>query len=471
MQIRTRFSPSPTGRMHLGNARAALYAAMFAKSNEGVFILRIEDTDVLRSDEAYVEAIENDLHWLDVDWQEGPGKDGKYGPYWQSQRQSFYQRYYAELEKNHLVYPCFCSDKELNIARKLQLSRGKAPRYAGTCRHLSSEDVAAKMAEGIKPAWRFVVPAGIKIEFDDVVKGPQSFSSDDIGDFVIRRADGTAPFLFCNAIDDALMQVSHVLRGEDHVANTPRQLMILDALGLHTPKYGHLSLIMGDDGSPLSKRHGSSSVQDLQNEGYLALAVINYLARLGHIVDVQDLLPFDQLAKYFSLDRLSKSPAKFDTQQLYFWQKQAVQALDGNSMKYWLGESIANIVPDDQYDLFVSVIRPNIAFPAEALMWANIFYQSEIVIEEADKGYLHDAGEQYFVEAEQAVDQYGTDLKSVIAEIKSKLNINGKKLFMPLRLALTGKSYGPELKDVADILGKDKIKQRLGNAFRLAVNE
>lgn len=467
-KVRTRFSPSPTGMMHLGNARAALFSALFAKKNAGSFILRIEDTDVTRSEERFVESLQNDLQWLGVHWQEGPGKDGHYGPYWQSQRQPIYAKYYHILEEKGLIYPCFCTDQELSLARKIQLSRGQAPRYAGTCRKLTQEEIAKRIAEGKKPAWRFSVPAKVAIEFLDIVKGPQLFQSDDIGDFIIRRADGTAPFLFCNAIDDAMMQVSHVLRGEDHLANTPRQIMLLKTLELSIPQYGHLSLIVGDDGAPLSKRHGSFSVSEMHEQGYLPIAVMNYLAHLGHTCDSQTLLDFDHLAQHFYLEKLSRSPARFDKTQLMYWQKLAVQALDMPSLWRWLGESVKDQVPESMQNLFAETIKANIEFPRDALIWAKIFFHEKVDIEAENKKIIKEAGEQFFVEAELAVDKYGIDLPSVLTDMKQALNVNGKKLFMPLRIALTGKPHGPELIHIAELLGQKKMKHRLGQAFKLA---
>jgi glutamyl-tRNA synthetase len=468
MIVRTRFSPSPTGMIHLGNARAALFSALFAAKNKGTFILRIEDTDMVRSEEQYVDGLQKDLHWLDVNWQEGPGVDGDYGPYWQSQRQEFYAKYYKILEEKQAIYPCFCTDQELNLARKLQLSKGQAPRYGGTCRKLSPEEIANRIAEGKKPAWRFSIPLHQTIEFTDTVKGVQQFKSDDIGDFIVRRADGTAPFLFCNAIDDAMMKVTHVLRGEDHLANTPRQIMILNSLSLSVPQYGHLSLIVGDDGSPLSKRHGSFSVHEMREKGYLPIAIINYLARLGHTCDTQELLPFAELAKHFQLDKLSRSPARFDLVQLSFWQKMAVQALDVQGLWRWLGEHIANQVPETMRQLFAETIKSNIEFPEDAIMWEKIFFHEHANIAEPEAKIIHEAGEQFFVEAELAVDKYGKDLPAILAEMKQTLGLSGKKLFMPLRVALTGKTHGPELVHIAELLGINKMKHRLSRAFKLA---
>lgn len=468
--IRTRFSPSPTGMIHLGNARAALFSALYAARHRGVFILRIEDTDAARSEMRFVETLENDLHWLGIHWGEGPGVQGEYGPYWQSQRQDIYAGYYQVMEEKHLVYPCFCTDQELLLARKRQLSRGQAPRYDGTCRKLSPADIQSRLDGGKKPAWRFAVPAGKVIEFVDLVKGPQSFRSDDIGDFIVRRTDGTAPFLFCNAIDDAMMKVSHVLRGEDHLANTPRQIMLLQALSLHMPHYGHLSLIVGSDGAPLSKRHGSYSVYELRDQGFLPIAIINYLARLGHTCDSQDLLSFDQLAQHFYLDKLSRSPARFDAAQLMYWQKSAVSALDLPEMIRWLGENVLSQVPEKARKLFIETIKSNIEFPQDAAEWAKIFYHETVSMDEEGRAVILKAGEQFFVEAEQAVDKYGTDLGMVLEEMKKTLGIQGKKLFMPLRVALTGKTHGPELAPVAEILGAKKMKHRLGLAFKMTIN-
>lgn len=469
MTVRTRFSPSPTGMIHIGNARAALFSALFAKKNNGQFILRIEDTDLARSDEAFVESLQADLHWLNIHWQEGPGVDGPYGPYWQSQRQEVYVKYYKILEEKGLVYPCFCSDQELMLARKLALSKGHPPRYSGKCRHLSQEDIDARILEGKKPAWRFTVPLQTAIKFVDLVKGEQVFQSDDIGDFIVRRADGTAPFLFCNAMDDAEMKVSHVLRGEDHLANTPRQLMLLRALGLHEPQYGHLSLIVGEDGAPLSKRHGSFSVSQFKDEGFLAIAIINYLARLGHTSDdIQHLLSFDALAPHFHIEKLSKSPARFDVSQLMFWQKMAVQALDNTALWRWLGEHIQAMVPESAQALFIESVKANIEFPRDAKHWAEVFFHDHAPLNDEAKNSIKEAGEQFFVEAELAFDKFKLELPSVLDEMKNTLSVNGKKLFIPLRMALTGQAHGPELIKIVQLLGLKKVKSRLSQAFKLA---
>lgn len=465
--IKTRFSPSPTGMLHLGNVRAALFSVLYAKRHNGHFILRIEDTDALRSEEKYAEILQEDLKWLGINWQEGPEVGGPHGPYWQSQRHEVYAKYYDQLEEMKMAYPCFCSEQELALNRKIQLSRGQPPRYAGTCSNLTKDEINARTLEGKKPALRFRVPLNTPIEFEDLVKGPQKFNSDDIGDFIIRRAEGTASFMFCNAIDDSLMQVTNVLRGEDHLTNTPRQLMILQALKMQQPQYGHLSLILGDDGTPLSKRHGSFSLHDLKEQGYLPAAVLNYLARLSHTYDEQHLMDINELAAHFNTNRMSRAAARFDRNQLLHWQKEAVTKLNNDELWQWLGEDIKKIVPAQFTDLFVETVKPNIFFPFEAEDWARIFFNNEVTIDTENLAVLKEAGENFFSAAATSVSNNGADLKTILDDLKKQLNVSGKRLFMPVRIALTGQLHGPELAQIAGLLGKDKMHQRFSAALTL----
>lgn len=465
--IKTRFSPSPTGFLHLGNVRAALFSALFAAKNQGVFLLRIEDTDASRSGEHFTEALQEDLKWLGVNWQEGPGVEGSHGPYFQSQRHAVYDQYYKQLEKEGRAYPCFCTDQELALHRKIQLSSGKAPRYSGLCKKLSPEAIQQKLAQGLKPALRFSMPAKTMIEFVDLVKGPQKFNSDDIGDFIIRRADGSSSFMFCNAIDDSLMGVTHVLRGEDHLTNTPRQLVILKTLNLRAAEYGHLSLITGEDGGKLSKREGSISLHDLREEGFLPVAVLNYLARLGHTYESQSLLSFKELASNFHLEKLSRSSARFDHHQLLFWQKQTVLALDEASLAQWLGENVMQKVPDEYRALFLEIAKQNSLFPSEALKWATIFFGNDLEFSEENSAILKNAGNQFFVEWLAAAQQHAGDLKKIMDELKSKLGVSGKNLFLPMRVALSGETHGPELVQIVALLGQARVEQRIKKAMEV----
>lgn len=462
--VKTRFCPSPTGLIHLGNARTALFSALFAKKMSGMFLLRIEDTDRERSKQEYADILMQDLKWMGLDWQEGPDQDCGAGPYYQSQRQSIYDDYYERLEVAGMAYPCFCSEDELALARKIQRASGKPPRYPGTCRRLTPEQIQEKIDQGLKPTLRFKVLEDESIIYDDFVRGTQKFNSNDIGDFIIRRANGTSPFMYVNAIDDSLMEVTHVMRGEDHIANTPRQLMILEALGLRAPQYGHISLITGPDGSPLSKRNGSRSIEELRLEGYLPEAVTNYLARLGHYYGHDELLSFDQLAEQFTLEGLSKSPAKFNPQQLHYWQKEAMGRIEANVLWDWLQQEDQALVPDQHRDTFLELVKPNILHPNELQRWVNIVFGEQPEFDAHQKDVLKEAGDAYFKAALDAIDQFEYDIKQVTQHIGEQVGVKGKKLYQPLRVALTSELHGPELAQLLAMMELTEIKRRLQQA-------
>lgn len=454
--IRTRFAPSPTGSLHCGNVRTALFNALLAMREKGQFILRFEDTDVSRSTLDHAHAMQADLHWLGIEWQEGP--------WYQSERHAIYSDYFRKLEEKQLVYPCFCTDEVLAIHRKLQLSRGEPPRYPGTCKDLSSEEIMARLQQGLKPSWRFRVPKGQTIEFNDLVKGQQRFQTDEVGDFIIRRADGTAPFLFSNALDDALMEVSHVLRGEDHLANTPRQLMILKALSLMPPHYGHMPMILGTEGTPLSKREGSFSVHDLRKKGFLPVAIANYLARLGCTYESSGLMALPELAAGFRPDKLGRSPAHFDEVHLRYWQKLAVMQLTAEELQEWLGPTVPLTAEPELRMLFYRVMQQNILFPDEAAGWAEIVWGGDIPFSDVNRNLLSAAGKPFFEFLEKALDT--SSLPSACQAAGKACSLSGKKLFLPVRIALTGRPDGPELAQLGELLGKERLKERVHAVIR-----
>lgn len=468
MKIKTRFCPSPTGVMHLGNARTALFSALFAKAHEGIFLLRIEDTDRERSKPEYTEQLCHDLRQLGLYWQEGPYVGGKHAPYYQSERQAIYDHYYAKLEEQGLAYLCFCSEEELAWQRKTQLASGHPPRYPGTCRKLSKTEITAKLTQGLQPTLRFKVPEHGNITFQDAVKGEHSFAYSDIGDFIIRRTDGTSPFLFCNAIDDALMGVTHVLRGEDHLTNTPRQIMILQALGLPIPTYAHIPLIVGGDGSPLSKRHGSRSIKELLATGYLAKALYNYLARLGHYYETHELLELEELAKQFRLERIGRAPAHFDSQQLWHWQKLAIMAADTEQLWNWLDAETKQLIPQEKKIYFLEWVKPNIVFPLDTAKWAHICFTQDITYEPAAKAVLQYTEPAFFQAAITGMQEEGADYHRLVDYLKKRFNLSGKKLFQPLRCALTGEGSGPELAPLWQIMPEELLYQRFRQAIHLA---
>lgn len=464
ISLKTRFCPSPTGYVHLGNIRTALFNYLFAHAaQDGSFLLRIEDTDRERSEHKYVEQLYHDMQWLGLQWDEGPEQDQGRGPYFQSERQDLYDQYYARLEKDGKAYPCFCSEEELALSRKVQRSMGKPPRYAGTCHGLSAAQIEEKRAAGLQPTLRFHVPEDEVIEFEDLVHGQQRFLGKDIGDFIIRRANGTSPFMFCNAIDDALMGVTHVMRGEDHLTNTPRQLLIYQSLELTAPTYAHISLIVGKDGSPLSKRHGSRSIFELRDMGYLPQAITNYLARLGHHYADESFKSLAQLAQEFKVASLNKSPAKYDPEQLNYWQKQALESLDKAQWLSWAGDSV-NEVPAALKPLFVETIRPNVRFPEEVAQWLHLLYDSSWQCPESLQDIITQAGPTYFNAVVTQLKEHGKDYAAVVAGLKNELGLKGKALFQPLRVALTGMLHGPEMKPLFELMDLELIQKRMEHA-------
>lgn len=476
--LKTRFAPSPTGELHLGNLRTALFNALLAQGRGGAFVLRIEDTDAERSRAEFTAALQADLRWLNLDWQEGPVVGGAAAPYLQSQRAAIYDQYFRILEAGDHAYPCFCSPQELSVARKVQQASGKPPRYPGTCARLTPEQREAKRAQGIAPTLRFRVPANREIVFEDHVRGRQSFRSDDIGDFVVRRADGSAAFFFSNAVDDALMGITHVLRGEDHLANTPRQLLILEALGLPTPSYGHIALIVGEDGSPLSKRHGSRSIRELREEGVLPLALTNHLARVGHTYESDAFMTLADLAAQFDIGRLGRAPARHDAGQLLHWQKEAVARMSDAELWAWMsertyqnGRRIQDWVPDADAIRFVHTVRDNIVMPLDAYLWAGNLYAPADAFDPDARQVIQQAGTEFFRAAHAALTEAGTDFKGFIKQLGVNTGRKGKELFMPLRAALSGQlsdpecggiwRNGPELARIGALLGDARLRARL----------
>jgi glutamyl-tRNA synthetase len=457
----TRYAPSPTGRMHLGNARTALFSFLLARGHGGRFVLRIEDTDAERGSEAHLASQLEDLRWMGLDWEGGPGVEDAFGPYRQSERGALYEAYYARLTAAGSTYPCYCSTTELEVSRRTQLAAGLPPRYAGTCRDLDAKQRAQREAAGRKPTLRFRVPQGACVTFDDLVRGPQEFSTDDIGDFVVRRADGVPVFFFCNALDDSLMGITHVLRGEDHLTNTPRQLLLLEALGLARPAYGHLPMLLGADGAPLSKRRGSASVGDLREAGFLPGAVTNYLLRLGHAGAPDDWVEPAQQPGAFALDKVGRAPAHFDEVQLQHWQREAVKRLTPEGLQDWMAPVLPDWLTASQRSLLGETVSHNVVFPADALPWVDVLFGDLPEPADALRQVLEAAGPGFFAAALEALAVAGTDLKALAREIKARTGRKGKDLYMPLRIALTGRGDGPELAPLLAALPETTLRNRL----------
>jgi glutamyl-tRNA synthetase len=449
----TRFAPSPTGSLHLGNARTALFSHLWARKTGGKFILRIEDTDAERSQARFRDQLMADLRWLGLDWDEGPDVGGPSAPYSQAERGEFYQGLFARLTARGLAYPCYCTAEDLELSRKLQRISGKPPRYAGTCKGLTAAQRAEREARGLKGSLRFAVPNDQVIEFTDAVHGPQRFASNDIGDFIIRREDGTPAFFFCNAVDDSAMGVTQVLRGDDHLTNTPRQLMLLDALGMRAPAYGHVGLLVGEDGAPLSKRHGSASAHEFRERGFLSIAVLNQLFRLGHASDIDGWLPAVEMPAHFRPQHLGRAPARFEESQLLHWQKESLERMSAAEIRAWLGA-------DDSME-FIELVRHNVVLPADAVPWRAVVRGDLPPLADEEQRVIAAAGTAFFAAALEAYDESNDDLKVLTKILKERTGRKGADLFMPLRAALTGQLHGPELAPLLKLMSPDTVRQRL----------
>lgn len=463
----TRFAPSPSGYLHLGNARTALLSYLAARKVGGRFILRVEDTDESRSADVFMDSLFGDLHWLGLEWDEGPDVGGPHAPYRQQQRREIYATGLAKLDAAGLTYPCYCTPAELSLARKRQLAAGKPPRYSGTCRDLTAEQRAMRIARGLQSALRFRVPVGQVVEFEDVVHGAQRFATDDIGDFIIQRTDGSTAFFFSNAMDDALMGVTLVLRGDDHLTNTPRQLLILQALELPAPRYAHVALLIGMDGAKLSKRLGALGLGDLRAQGYLPGAVRNHLVRLGHNCVTDGWLDKAAMLKDFELSRLGRAPARFDDAQLLHWQKEAVAHLSVEEFREWIATELPAGLDATQVATFAAAVRPNVVFPPDVKPWINVVFGKLSEVSLQASATIAEAGAEFFASA-ATVFARGLDFRQTTREIAQLTARKGPDLYMPLRAAITGETHGPELAPLLTLIPAAEIAARLTQAQQLA---
>jgi glutamyl-tRNA synthetase/nondiscriminating glutamyl-tRNA synthetase len=459
--MRVRFAPSPTGQLHVGNARTALFNWLLAHGKEGTFILRIEDTDAERSTRESEHSILEDLRWLGLDWDEGPDVEGPHGPYRQSERLHLYASYANELIGAGHAYYCFCSPQKLDTERQAMLASGRPPRYSGACRELAREDVRQRMEAGERPVIRFKVPENVDISFNDLVRGDVTFSTDVIGDPVLVRSDGRPAYNFAVVIDDALMEVTHVIRGEDHISNTPRQVLLYQALGFTPPEFAHLSLVMGPDHTPLSKRHGATSVAEFRERGYLPEALVNYLALIGWSPGGdEELLPIQELARRFAIEDVGHSAGVFDQEKLAWMNRHYMKAaapsrLAAESARYFLAREYIRKRTDEAMDYLAALLpmavgsvdrleeipdRVRFIFhfdPAEAMQRRDV----------AD--VLHEAGARQVIAAlPDAIEGPLVDRETFRAaanRVKERTGQKGKALFHPIRVALTGEGGGPEL--------------------------
>ena len=472
---RVRFAPSPTGDLHVGNARTALFNWLFAKHYGGRFILRIEDTDQERTSRIFERNLLEDLKWLSLCWDEGPEKDGEFGPYHQSERLPLYTTYLNKLIADETVYPCYCTEEELEAERLSLLSMKMMPRYMGKCRNLTESERKSIETQGRNAAFRFKVKPG-SIEFDDLIRGSMKFEGEAIGDFIIVRSNGIPSYNFAVVIDDYLMEITHVIRGEDHLSNTAIQILLYEALGFTPPSFAHHSLILGRDRSKLSKRHGSVSVREFRKKGILPKALLNYLSLLGgSLGEGREFASLDEIINMFSLERAGKSGAIFDEGKLRWLNAMYIRDCDVETLIELLSPFLKeagydpNLLDHTWLHHVVDAVKDNIVTLNDIGGYIDMFVDEKYHVSgEAAEILRGNTAADILNALHEVLTQ--TDISrenfyaTLINSIREKTGLKAKSIFMPLRAAVTGRTSGPELEKIFSILGKESILKRLEQA-------
>lgn len=483
-KVRVRYAPSPTGHLHIGNARTALFNYLFARHNGGDFIIRIEDTDLKRNIEGGETSQLENLKWLGMNWDESPDNPGEFGPYRQSERREIYDPLVEQLLLSNRAYKCYCSEDELEEEREAQRARGEMPHYGGKCSHLTAKEQIEKEASGIEPVIRFRVVKESTYRFEDIVKGSISFEAESIGgDFVIIKRDGMPTYNFAVAVDDHFMEITHVLRGDDHIANTPKQLMIYEAFGWEAPKFGHMTLIINSEtGKKLSKRDGNilQFIEQYRELGYLPEAMFNFISLLGWSpVGEEEIFDHDTFVEMFDAERLSKSPAAFDAKKLewinnQYMKKADLETVTALAMPHLIkaGYVEENATPEKKewVQKVVSLYHEQMSYGAEIVELSSLFFSEEPVIDSVAKEVLE--GETVpevlttFAKQLEEIKPFDADeIKKAIKTVQKETGIKGKNLFMPIRVAVTGQSHGPEIGPTIELLGREKAQAHLQAAL------
>lgn len=480
-KLKVRFAPSPTGPFHIGGARSALFNWLVARHADGTFLVRIEDTDLKRSTKESEENIKDSLKWLGMNWDEGIDVGGPHGPYRQTERLDLYKKEVQRLLDEGKAYYCYCSAEELEKSRKAQLDAGKTPIYDEHCRHLTEEEKARYEAEGRKPVVRLKVRKDGVFAFDDMVRGHVEFQAAGVGDFIIMKSDGIPVYNFAVVIDDAFMEVTHVIRAEEHLSNTPRQLAIYEALGYKPPKFGHISLILGEDHKKMSKRHGATSVTEYRSMGYLPEAVVNYLALLGWTPKgEQEIFTEEELIKQFSMKRVSSNDAVFDINKLNWINFQYMKKLDADQLydlivpflvKAGYVDAAVNEEKKDWLKKVIWFMKDHIYFAGQAADELKFFFEDMpkitdedvlAVMKEETSGKLLKA----FIEDLKALETFDqAEIKKCFNACMKAQGIKGKAAYEPTRIALTGVTQGPGMFEMMELFGREKTMDRLEAAL------
>ena len=489
--VRVRFAPSPTGKLHVGGARTAIFNWAFARANNGVFILRIDDTDPTRSTDENTQIILRAMKWLGLDWDEGPEVGGEYGPYAQTERLELYKQAAQKLWDEGRAYPCFCTTEQLAADRKAAQER-KDPfqGYQRRCRSLTREEAQARIDAGEPYVLRIAVPEDRRdVVIHDAVHGDVTFDAKELDDFVIFRSDGTPTYNFATVVDDAMMGITHVIRGDDHLSNTPRQVMVYEALGAPVPTFAHISMILGADGKKLSKRHGATSVEEFRDQGFLADAFVNYLALLGWSPDGETtIVPRDVLARTFSLDRVSKNPATFDPAKLDWMNAEYLAAMSDAAFtdEIMLPELLsAGLVAcaDERsrnwLETLASVVRPRTKHLGDvAGICGMVFETAETLAYDekaVSKGLAKEGMAAVLDAAASALGELGEEswcadaIDAALDPLPKQLDAKKRLVFQAIRAAICGNLVSPPLGVVIELIGKDDALARIERAKTMAL--
>lgn len=476
LPVRVRFAPSPTGTLHLGGARTAIYNWAFARRHEGTFVLRIDDTDPERSTLENTEQILRSLRWLGIDWDEGPEVGGLHGPYFQTQRGENYAVALEHMKATAQAYPCFCAADVLARKRDEARTTGGFSGYDRTCRAIAPADAGARIAAGEPHVWRLAVPLERgPVSFVDEVRGETSFPIEAMDDFVLARSDGSPTYNFATVVDDADMEISHVIRGDDHLANTPRQILVFEALGRPVPRFAHLSMIWGTDGKKLSKRHGATSVDSYEEMGYLPQALLNYLALLGWSLDGETtIIPADVLTANFSLDRISKNPAIFDAEKLEWMNGTYLRDLGDDAfvdaMTPWLVAAGLTTVSDissrrDWYVRLAPLVSERVKRLDEVAEKVRFLFEDPVISDSArEKALAKEGAADSLAAAAEALGACAFDAEAIEAALRSvpeHVGVKPKVAFQAIRVAITGDVVSPPLFESIELLGRERALRRI----------
>jgi len=478
--VRVRFAPSPTGELHVGGARTAIYNWAFARRNNGVFMLRIEDTDPERSTPQNTEQILRSMRWLGLDWDEGPQVEGPYGPYFQTQRADRYAAALEKLKASGSVYPCFCTTEQLAQKREAARETGGYTGYDRTCRAWDGEQVRERIEAGQTPVWRLAIPLDHgEVVIDDLVHGEISFPWTALDDYIVARSDGTPTYNFAAAVDDTDMHITHVIRGDDHLSNTPKQVLTIEALGAQTPRYAHLPMIWGADGKKLSKRHGATSVEAYRDEGITPAALLNYLALLGWSLDGETtVIGAETLCENFSFERVSKNPAIFDPAKLEWLNGVYLREMSAEEFSALLVEALQREglsssadyeARRDWFHALAPLVSERIKLTTEIVPMVRFLFLDTVEIDEAARAkVLTKPGALDAVRAARGALEGIADeawslapIEGALQAIPEALEMKPGLVFQPLRVALTGKTVSPPLFESMELLGREKTLARL----------